>query len=183
MYEDVCPPYISSSAIPFSSCPQSFPASGSLPKSQLLKSGGQSIRASASASATEITINPKTTHPLIISPWLCVLGPSTVWLGWVFCLASPEAKVSPGQGHSFWLLCGDPGEELALTPTLVTDRIECHAGVRRGSLFPSSCQPELSSASRSCHISCQTVPPSTVFKRTSHPPSARHLPASPLPSP
>ena len=39
-------------------------------KSQLLESGGQSIRASASASATEITINPKTTHPLIISPWL-----------------------------------------------------------------------------------------------------------------
>ena len=37
-------PTISSSVDPFSSCPQSFPASGSFPMSQLFKSGGQSIR-------------------------------------------------------------------------------------------------------------------------------------------
>ena len=36
------------SAVPFSSCPQSFPASGSLPMSQLFASGGQSIGVSAS---------------------------------------------------------------------------------------------------------------------------------------
>ena len=41
---------ISSSIIPFSSCPQSFPASGSFPVSQLFASGGQSIGVSASAS-------------------------------------------------------------------------------------------------------------------------------------
>ena len=40
----------SSSVTPFSSCPQSFPASGSLPMSQLFASGGQSVGASASAS-------------------------------------------------------------------------------------------------------------------------------------
>jgi len=45
-----CHPTISSSVIPFSSCPQSFPASGSFPMSQLFASGGQSIGASASAS-------------------------------------------------------------------------------------------------------------------------------------
>ena len=45
-----CHPTISSSVIPFSSCPQPFPASGSFPMSQLFASGGQSIRASASAS-------------------------------------------------------------------------------------------------------------------------------------
>ena len=45
-----CHPTISSSFIPFSSCSQSFPASGSFPMSQLFESGGQSIRASASAS-------------------------------------------------------------------------------------------------------------------------------------
>ena len=39
---------ISSSAVPFSSCPQSFPASGSFPVSQLFTSGGQSTEASAS---------------------------------------------------------------------------------------------------------------------------------------
>ena len=43
-----CHPTISSSIIPFSSCPQSFPASGSFQMSQLFTSGGQSIGVSAS---------------------------------------------------------------------------------------------------------------------------------------
>ena len=38
-----CHPTISSSVIPFSSCPQSFPASGSFPMSPFFTSGGQSI--------------------------------------------------------------------------------------------------------------------------------------------
>ena len=41
-------PTISSSIVPFSSCLQSFPASGSFPMSQFFSSGGQSTRASAS---------------------------------------------------------------------------------------------------------------------------------------
>ena len=41
---------VSSSVIPFSSCPQSFSASGSFPMSQFFASGGQSIGASALAS-------------------------------------------------------------------------------------------------------------------------------------
>ena len=45
-----CHPTISSSVLPFSSCPQSFPASGSFPVSQLFASGGQSIGVSASTS-------------------------------------------------------------------------------------------------------------------------------------
>ena len=45
-----CHPAISSSVVPFSSCPQSLPASGSFPMSQLFASGGQSIRVSALAS-------------------------------------------------------------------------------------------------------------------------------------
>ena len=45
-----CHPTISSSVILFSSCPQSFPASGSFPTSQPFASGGQSTGASASAS-------------------------------------------------------------------------------------------------------------------------------------
>ena len=44
-----CHPIISSSVIPFSSCPQCFPASGSFSMSWLSVSGGQSTRASASA--------------------------------------------------------------------------------------------------------------------------------------
>ena len=45
-----CHPTISSSVIPFSSCLQSFPASGSFPVNWLRASGGQSIGVSASAS-------------------------------------------------------------------------------------------------------------------------------------
>ena len=45
-----CHPAISSSVIPFSSCPQSLPASESFPKSQLFAWGGQSTGVSALAS-------------------------------------------------------------------------------------------------------------------------------------
>ena len=45
-----CHPAMSSSVVPFSSCPQSLPASGSFQKSQLLASGGQSTGVSALAS-------------------------------------------------------------------------------------------------------------------------------------
>ena len=51
-----CHPTISSSVNPFSSCPQSFPASGSFPMSWFFASGGQSIGASASASVLPMKI-------------------------------------------------------------------------------------------------------------------------------
>ena len=48
-----CHPTISSSVVPFASCSQSFPASGSFQMSQLFASGGQSIGVSASTSYAE----------------------------------------------------------------------------------------------------------------------------------
>ena len=51
-----CLPTISSSVIPFSSCLQPFPASGSFPVSQFFTSGGQSIGASASGSVLPVNI-------------------------------------------------------------------------------------------------------------------------------
>ena len=63
-----CHPAISSFVFPFSSCPQSLPASGSFPMSQLFTSGGQSIGVSASAS-----VLPKNTQD-----W-CPLGRT----GWI----------------------------------------------------------------------------------------------------
>ena len=51
-----CHRTISSSVIPFSSCLQSFPASGYFPVSQLFASGGQSIGVSASASVLSMSI-------------------------------------------------------------------------------------------------------------------------------
>ena len=54
-----CHPIISSSAIPFSSCLQSFPESGSFPVSRLFTSGGRSIRASTSASVLPVNIQDR----------------------------------------------------------------------------------------------------------------------------
>ena len=51
-----CHPTISSSVTPFSSCPQSFPPSGSFPMSHLFTSCGQSIGASTSASVLPMNI-------------------------------------------------------------------------------------------------------------------------------
>ena len=63
-----CHPTISSSVIPFFSCPQSFPASGSFPVSQFFASSGQSTGTSASASVL----------PMNIQDWF-PLG----WTGWI----------------------------------------------------------------------------------------------------
>ena len=51
-----CHPTISLSVVPFSSCLQSFPALGSFPMSLFFTSGGQSIRASSSASVLPVNI-------------------------------------------------------------------------------------------------------------------------------
>ena len=63
-----CHPAISSSVIPFFSCPQSLPASGSFPMSQLFAWGGQSIRVSASASV--LPMNPQDWSPLGWTGWI-----------------------------------------------------------------------------------------------------------------
>ena len=57
-----CHPAISSCVTPFSSCPQSFPASGSFPMSQLFAWGSQSIGVSASASV--LPMNTQDWSPL-----------------------------------------------------------------------------------------------------------------------
>ena len=57
-----CHPAVSSSVIPFSSCPQSLPASGFFPVSQLFVWGGQSTRVSASASV--LSVNTQDWFPL-----------------------------------------------------------------------------------------------------------------------
>ena len=63
-----CHPTISSSATPFSSCPQPFPASRSFPVSQLFTSSGQRIGASASASV--LPMNIQRWFPLRLTGWI-----------------------------------------------------------------------------------------------------------------
>ena len=63
-----CYPTISSSVVPFSSCPQSSPASGSFPMSHLFARGGQCIGGSASASV--LPINTQDWSPLGWAGWI-----------------------------------------------------------------------------------------------------------------
>ena len=61
-------PTISSFVVPFFSCPQSFPASGSFPTSQLFTSGGQNIGVSASTSV--LPMNTQDWFPLGWTGWI-----------------------------------------------------------------------------------------------------------------
>ena len=63
-----CHPTILSSVVPFSSCPKSFPASGSFQVSQFFALGGQSIGASASASV--LPMNIQDWFPLGWTSWI-----------------------------------------------------------------------------------------------------------------
>ena len=73
-----CHPTISSSLVPFSSCLQSFPASGSFQMSQFFASGGQSIGVSA------LTL----VLPMNIQDWF-PLG----WTGWISLLSKGFSRV------------------------------------------------------------------------------------------
>ena len=84
-----CHPTILSSVIPFSSCPQSFPASGSFPMNQFFASDGQSIGVSASASVL----------PMNIQDWF-PLG----WTGWISLQSKGLSRVFSNttvQKHQF----------------------------------------------------------------------------------
>ena len=85
-----CHPTVSSSVVPFSSCPQSFPVSGSFPMSQLFTSGGQSIGVSASASVP----------PMNTQDW-SPLG----WTGWISLQSHGLSRVFSNttvQKHQFF---------------------------------------------------------------------------------
>ena len=73
-----CHPTISSSVIPFSSCPQSFPAPGSFQMSQLFAPGSQTIGVSASAS-----VLPKNTQD----------RSSLGWTGWISLQSKGPSRV------------------------------------------------------------------------------------------
>ena len=85
-----CRPTISSSVVSFSSCLQSFPASGSFAMSQLSTSGGQSIGVSAS----------EWVLPMNIQDWF-PLG----WTGWIFLQSMGLSRVFSNttvQKHQFF---------------------------------------------------------------------------------
>ena len=83
-------PTISSFVAPFSSCPQSFPPSGSFKMSQLFASGGQSIGVSASTSVL----------PMITQDWS-----TSEWTGWISLQSKGLSRVFSNttvQKHQFF---------------------------------------------------------------------------------
>ena len=85
-----CHPAISSSVVPFSSCAQSLPASGSCPTSQLFTSGGQSI--GVSASTLVLPMNTQDWSPL-------------GWTGWISLQSKGLSRVFSNtivQNHQFF---------------------------------------------------------------------------------
>ena len=90
-----CHPVISSSVVPFSSCPQSLPASGSFPMSQLFTWGGQSSGVSALASFLPVILEPPkiksdTVSIVSLSIFHEVMGPDDMIL--VFWMLSLSFK-------------------------------------------------------------------------------------------
>ena len=111
IYPNTCPlswwchPTVSSAVIPFSSCPQSFPASGSFQMSQLFASGGHSIRVSALTS-----VLPKNTQdwsPLGWTSWISlqykglsrVFSKTTVQKHQFFCAQLYSPTLTSIQDH------------------------------------------------------------------------------------
>ena len=94
-----CHPTISSSVVPFSSCPQSFPASGSFPMTQFFASGGQTTGVSVSTSVL----------PMNTQDW-SPLG----WTGWISLQSKGLSRVfnTTVQKHQFF------GAQLLHRPTL-----------------------------------------------------------------
>ena len=92
-----CHPTTSSSVVPFSSCPQSFPASGPFPISQLFTSGSHRIGASASASV--LAINIQDWFPLGLTGLISLLSKG---LWWVFYSTSTQNHQFFGAQPSSW---------------------------------------------------------------------------------
>ena len=71
-----CHPTISSSVVPYSCSPQSFPTSGSFQMSQLFASGGQNIRVSISTSVQFSSFQLLSRVWLFVTPWIAALQAS-----------------------------------------------------------------------------------------------------------
>ena len=108
-----CYPAISSSVTPFSSCPQSLPASESFPMSQLFAWGGQSIGVSALASVL----------PMNTQDW-SPLG----WTGWISMQSKGLSRVFSNttvQKHQFF--SSQPQPSLWSSSHMCTWLLETHS--------------------------------------------------------
>ena len=116
-----CHQSISSSVIPFSSCPQSFPASGSFQMSQLFASGGKNIAVSASTSV--LPVNTQDWSPLEWTGWISLQSK-----GHLRVLQHHSSKASILQHSAFFIVqLSHPymttGKTIALTRQTFVDKV------------------------------------------------------------
>ena len=97
-----CHPTISSSVIPFSSFPQSFPESGAFPMSHLFISGGQSIGVSVSISISVLPMNTQDWPPLGWTGWISLQSKG---LSRVFSNTTAQKHQFFGTQLSLWSNC------------------------------------------------------------------------------
>ena len=149
-----CHPAITSSVVPFSSCPQSFPASGSFQMSKLFASGGQSIGVSASTSVL----------PMNTQGW-SPLG----WTGWISLQFKGLSRVFSNntvQKHQFSVLSFLYSLQFSLekfSHSVVSDSLQPHESQQARPPCPSTTQrvhPDSRPSSQWCHpaISSSVVP-------------------------
>ena len=104
-----CHPIISSSVVPFSSCPLTSPASQSFQMSQLFASGGQSIGVSVSTSVSTsvLPMNTQDWSPLGWTGWICLQSKGLSILSLSLIFLSGDAPFSPCAGAT--LVCAGRG--------------------------------------------------------------------------
>ena len=112
-----CHPTISSSIVPFSSCLQSFPASGSFQMIQLFASGGQCI--GVSASAPVLPMNIQDCFPL-------------GWAGWI---SLPSKELSRVFSNPQFQRINSSALSFLYSPTLPSIHDHWKSPLIRGSLF------------------------------------------------
>ena len=116
-----CHPTISSSVVPFSSCPQSFPASGSFQMSQLFASAGQGIGVSDSAS-----VLPMNTQDWSLG-WTGWISLHSKWLSRVFSNTTVQKHECFGTELSFIVQLSypymTPGKTITLTRRIFVGKV------------------------------------------------------------
>ena len=126
-----CHPAISSSVVPFSSCPQSLPASDSFPMSQLFAWSGQSTGVSALAS-----VLPKNTQDWCPSEWTGWISLQSKGLSRVFFNSTVQKHQFFGTQLSFTVqlshLYMTTGETIALT---IDKTIFCTLSLKRLTIY------------------------------------------------
>jgi len=116
-----CHPIISSSVTLFAFYLQSLPASGSFPISRLFTSGGQNIRASASASILSMSIQGFYTKTWCVFPkipWLFFLGLANVLQSALYTAKSLDLRYS-------WARCKMPSDLLLIYISAVVSVLYC----------------------------------------------------------